>query len=350
MDGNFDALPNENYTQKELADKEVRAKNSYRHPIKDSGTIFVTSTTTQIVKKVVSAVRCGNSGILFHGYAGIGKTIGIQALAAHFEREMPEFLFVFLAQHTRQGPSIKQFFSRILVATGHPVLTGDTDAREQRVILHLGDLARRRGGRCIIFVVDEMQGMQTADFFYLKDQMNDLEQAGFKVIVFGFGESPALMEFVKHFPPMGRDGIESRFWRRHVVLSGLGSAEDIRQIFEQIDTEEYPTESGFTFTRWFVKDSWDKHGFRLATQAQVAYETMVKHGLGYINQKKELAARTVFAVIRCALELALTKDGQPNPFDQEVWDAATEEGKVGEVIYDLKPSGSGDEEMPGVKL
>jgi hypothetical protein len=160
-------------------------------------------------------------------------------------------------------PSEIAFFSNLLSAVRHKATSGrDAEQMRQRLIHRVCEMADATKASQVLLFADEAQNLTACEYEWLRDAHDDLQRWGKALLVVLVGQ-PELQGQKASFQRSRSLHIVSRFMVHELAFRGARSAEDCATCLQGYDLQEFPTDSGWTHTRFFFPVAYAA-GFRLA--------------------------------------------------------------------------------------
>ena len=189
--------------------------------------------------------------------------------------------------HTDSGSSqaVGRFYAHLLEASGHRLASARRNPLERQIMLveRWIELAAQGGGRFLVLVVDEAQGMSQREWLWLVELHSLLEKQRVRLCVF----SIASLQFFDEPLGMALAGgahVAARFMLASESFHGVRSTDELAYVMRGYDDgSEWPAGSGRSFTAGLAPRPW-AGGFRMEHQAdrlmQAMNETLPSHYAG----------------------------------------------------------------------
>lgn len=236
------------------------------HPLFTHSVLIQTPPIDEIFRVVKRVVLLRETGCVFTGESGTGKTDAIERVKALLHLQFPRICLFTHDAHNQQIPSIRAFFKHFLHSVGHIEQKGETYDLRSRLVHILVDDARISGLNVIVMFIDEANAMLLTDFLFLKDVFNDLAREGVQLITILMGQSPDMQRVINDLQAKGRSDLVARFATRVHEMRGFNTIEDLQTILRNIDQREFPERSGIAWPAFFLSRAWGA-GFRLENEA-----------------------------------------------------------------------------------
>jgi hypothetical protein len=184
-----------------------------------------------------------------------------------------------LWSHTDSGgsQSVGRFHGHLLLASKHPLAKASRSPleRQHMLIECWAELADQGGGRFLVLVIDEAQGMSQREWIWLVELHSYLEKQHIRLCVFSiaslqFFDEPDAMAM------MGGAHVAARFMLMAERFHGVRDVEELAFVLSGYDDgTEWPHDSGISFTQGVIPSAWDC-GFRMKTLAHGLFEAMTQ--------------------------------------------------------------------------
>ncbi|HYD62092.1 MAG TPA: ATP-binding protein [Noviherbaspirillum sp.] len=312
----------------DLLDPSVRAKLLGTHPLFDGKTIVMTPAINNLNKLIRRAALLGEKGLCFSAASGIGKSVALVAAKAFLGREMKGVPVIIHSFQNNQAPSIRGFYKHFLNSAQHASTKGETAELRQRLSQRFIDNAYCSDRKMVVLLVDEAQAMKTQDLLFLKDLDNDLVAAGARLLPVFMAQEPDFSEIRKRIYAEGRLDLIGRFLMRPLKFEGFRTLDDFRIWFRDIDRNEYPLGSGWTWTRFFFPEAWE-NGFRMEYEADRFFGVLSKAvGMRTRDEICASPARQIFLAVRAFMLDNAGFDAPQMRLDEHAWSSALEYARV----------------------
>lgn len=179
--------------------------------------------------------------------------------------------------HTDSGgsQSVGRFHSHLLHASRHPLARAARSPfdRQHMLVERWAELASQGGGRFLVLVIDEAQGMTQREWLWLVELHSLLEKEHVRLCVV----SIASLQFFDEPVGMALSGgahVAARFMLSAAPFHGIRDVDELRFVLSGYDEgTEWPEHSGLSFTAGLAPAAWAQ-GFRMADQAQALMQAM----------------------------------------------------------------------------
>ncbi|KVX76326.1 ATP-binding protein [Burkholderia cepacia] len=173
--------------------------------------------------------------------------------------------------HTDSGSAtaVGRFYAHLLEASGHRLAQARRSPLERQTMLveRWIELAAQGGGRFLVLVIDEAQGMSQRKWLWLVELHSLLEKQRIRLCVF----SIASLQFFDEPLGMALAGgahVAARFMLASAPFHGVRTVDELAYVMRGYDEgSEWPAGSGCSFTAGLAPRPW-AGGFRMADQAE----------------------------------------------------------------------------------
>ncbi|MGB9989865.1 AAA family ATPase [Massilia sp. SM-13] len=301
------------------------------HPLYAHTVLLQTPPIDEIFKLVKLAILLRDSGWVFTGESGIGKTDALDRVKMLIRHQFPRICMFTHDAHNQQIASIRAFFKHFLTTIGHSELKGETPDLRHRVVRMLVDDARVSGINLIVMFIDEASALGLQDFLFLKDIYNDLGRSDIQFVTILMGQSPDIEHVIEMLRTNNRHDLVGRFASKVYAVRAYDSVKDLQVIFKAIDDRQFPEGSGHHWTQLMVPNAWDA-GFRLEHEATRAFDAIV-NGTGK-SRKIAFPARQTFLAIRYYLLDAAERDWRGKTQPDSAWSKAIAYAKLQDSLFE----------------
>ena len=176
---------------------------------------------------------------------------------------------------TGGAQSVGRFHSHLLHASRHLLTRAARSPQERQDMLieRLAQLAAAGGGRFLVLVIDEAQGMTQREWLWLVELHSLLEKQRIRLCVFAV----ASLQFFDEPVGLAMSGgahVAARFMLTSAPFRGIRGVEELRFVLSGYDEgTEWPAGTGLSFTAGLATQAWDA-GFRMADQAEPLWRAL----------------------------------------------------------------------------
>jgi hypothetical protein len=180
--------------------------------------------------------------------------------------------------HTDSGAAqgTGRFYAHLLQVSGHRLAQARRTPLERQTMLveRWIELAAQGGGRFLVLVIDEAQGMSQREWLWLVELHSLLEKERIRLCVF----SVASLQFFDEPFAMALAGgahVAARFMLAVAPFHGVRNVEELAYVMRGYDEgSEWPPGSGSSFTAGLAPRPWGG-GFRMEKQADALMQAML---------------------------------------------------------------------------
>jgi len=256
----------------------------------------------QLASRVASWINAGVQQAVIFAPAGTGKTQGIRYLNRHLSMQFPEVGFVEMSAGSVLG--------------GH--------GRDRSFLeKHVMELVLRTGQRSVVLWIDDSQLLNPPaenTLRRLQDQLRELEIRLLTVLlghprVRIMNQEP--VSYAGDFPTFVPSVPTEEF-----ELNGIQSATEIEHCLKTFDNDCFPSDSGWSYTRFFQPRAY-LNGLRLAAHADDLWQVFVDADRATgMDTRTEVPMLYFARTIEHALIEGSTRDCGNMSMDREFWERA----------------------------
>lgn len=250
------------------------------HPLIRDKQLFAVANVRMMYESVTAALVHRRPSCCWYGQSRHGKTRSLDAIEALLRQSHPNVPFVSIDAKYHEGNvnSERNLWGDMLLdwehigASSHN--TGDRKANVQSYLTSLCDLM---GSQQLVFAIDEAQNLRTAaSWIFLKDLCNALKKRkpiSIDPLIIIVGQ-PSLVEVIEEIK--GIKDLRSRFFRAPKPFVGITSVEGVEDVLDCFDDparDEYPANSGISYTEFFLPSAYEAK-WRLASQSALLWEEL----------------------------------------------------------------------------
>lgn len=305
-----------------------------KHPMSLKTYIVPTPSIDAVVERVKKLIRLRTPGAIIYGYPRFGKTYSIRYVISTLQMDYPNSVFISFGCEKKKAPSEEAFFMNLLDAVGHKFLGGTNPNKRKRLIEKVAEMVDASGYNWVVFFADEAQRLQVIEYEWLRDVHDKLERKGIRMLTLCVGQ-PQLLNVKTLLRHTGQTQIILRFMTTEMPFDGLRSPEDFATCAQAYDEAEYPSGSGWTYTRFFFPAAWAA-GRRLVGQAGMMWAAFARaHQKAGYQFDMEVPMQYFAHTIEIAFSENLHLDSPSFEFTAETWDMAVRESCYVEAVYEL---------------
>jgi hypothetical protein len=314
------------------------------HPVLIQKYIVPTPSINELYSRVKKCIKLRVPGAIVYAMTRYGKTYAARYVATSLRMDFPRIVTLTFSCHKKKTPSEASFFSNLLRAVGHEKAeSGMAYQKRIRLLNKLLELLVTSKQNVLVVFADEAQKLQIEEYEWLREVHDDLETRGYRMITFLIGQ-PQLKNQKTALKEARQTQIVGRFMIDDIEFHGVCSVEDAASCLLGYDTACYPTDSDWSFTRFFLPHAW-ANGVRLAGEAQSLWQQFEDaHAEGGFRTALEVPM-TYF--VR-SVEIALTEIGQDGAdfvFTPALWKQAVADSRFSmaeeELLLDIEPDSEG---------
>lgn len=275
------------------------------HPVVTREYSLFTASIDEMVERVAAWLDDQVDGGTVYGPSRFGKS---NAVDHWLQRLLSErhggYVPLVVWSHTdaSSANSVGRFYAHLLAASGHRLAFGQRPplAKQTMLMERWIQLAHQGGGRFLVLVIDEAQGMTQREWLWLVELHSLLEKEHIRVCVV----SIASLQFFDEPISMALAGgahVAARFMLNSAPFHGIRNAGELAYVMRGYDDgSEWPSGSGRSYSAGLAPKAWQA-GFRMAEHAdnlwKALIDTLPKNYLG----PEEFPMRTVAHVCRHVL-------------------------------------------------
>jgi len=250
------------------------------HPVVTRDYSLFTLAIHDMVERIATWLDDQIDGATIFGPSRFGKS---SAVDHWLQRMLSErhggYVPMAVWSHTDSGnaQSVGRFYAHLLEASGHRLAQARRTPleRQQMLIERWIELASQGGGRFLVLVIDEAQGMHQREWMWLVELHSLLERQRIRLCVF----SIASLQFFDEPLGMALSGgahVAARFMLASEPFHGVRSVEELAYVLAGYDDgSEWPPGSGRSFTAGLAPQAWSD-GFRMASQASALLQALLE--------------------------------------------------------------------------
>jgi hypothetical protein len=322
-----------------MSDSFGRPVPIQEHPLVDREYRLPTPIIEAFYSLVTDALDQRRPGITVYGSPRLGKTTAIEYLEALLKSERPNLPIIVLGCRFKRVPSETAFFSALLHTVRHKATSGrDSEALRQRLVQKLCEMADGNRNHQILMFADEAQNLGRAEYEWLRDLHDDLHRWRKTLLVVLVGQ-PELKSQKATFQRDGSQHIVSRFMVHEMAFRGICSAAECATCLQGYDLQEYPADSGWPHTRFFLPRA-HRAGFRLALEGSALWYAFEQaHARTLLPQKPEIGMQFFTAAAEHVLISHARHDSAVFKPSLELWSQAVKNsGYVEAMLSEVLPT------------
>lgn len=278
----------------------VSARIQRDHPVVTRDYSLFTIAIHDMVERIAGWLDDQVDGATIYGPSRFGKS---NAVDHWLQRLLSErhggYIPLVIWSHTDSGgsQSVGRFYAHLLEASGHRLAQARRSPLERQIMLveRWIELATQGGGRFLVLVIDEAQGMNQREWLWLVELHSLLEKQRIRLCVF----SIASLQFFDEPLGMALAGgahVAARFMLAAEPFHGVRDVDELAYVMRGYDEgSEWPPGSGCSFTAGLAPRPW-AGGFRMAHHAgalmHAMHETLPMRYAGPVDFPMKTVAQT----------------------------------------------------------
>ena len=249
------------------------------HPLVTRDYSLYTPPIQRMVDQLASWIDNQVEGATIYGPSRFGKSSAVDhwvqtLLSQRYGNTLPMVVW----SHTDAGGAnaVGRFYACLLHASKHPLAkAARSPMNRQHMLMECWhSLAVRGGGRFLILVIDEAQGMTQREWLWLVELHSLLEKERLRLCVF----SVASLQFFDEpmgLAMVGGAHVAARFMLASERFHGIEGLDELTSVMAGYDEgTEWPAGSGKSFTEGVAPEAWHQ-GFRLEDHAPALHRALV---------------------------------------------------------------------------
>ncbi|MEX8492677.1 ATP-binding protein [Sphaerotilus sp.] len=285
------------------------------HPVVTRDYSLFTPAISEMVNTVAHWIDDQVDGATIFGPSRFGKSSAVDHwLQALLSQRCGGHVPTVVWSHTDSGgtSSVGRFHAHLLHASRHHLARATRSPldRQHMLIERWAELAFQGGGRFLVLVIDEAQGMTQREWLWLVELHSLLEKERIRLCVFSIASLQVFDEPIG-MALSGGAHVAARFMLASEPFHGIRDIDELRFVLSGYDTgTEWPPRSGISFTAGLAPEAWAA-GFRMAALAEGLMQAMVDELPAKYEGPIEFPMKTVAQSARHAL-LRVASGAEPD--------------------------------------
>jgi len=274
------------------------------HPIETGRYVIPTNEIFNLYTEITKWIKNRAPGGIIYGRPRLGKTRAIEYLkriiSVNYDSKLPIYT---IACRQYKNPNEGVFFEDLLRDVKHALhSSGKSNIKRDRLTKFLIERTESSGTNRVIMFIDDAQRLFEIQYGWLMDIYNELDNYGISLTVILVGQEE-LIHQRSAFIHAKKAQIIGRFMVHEYKFTGLKNSGDIQTCLKGYDADsEYPTNSGWSFTRYYFPDSFCE-GKRLESCAEDVYDAFknLRQEVGQLKNTFEIPMQYLTLTIEYAL-------------------------------------------------
>jgi hypothetical protein len=244
------------------------------HPIHTKRYVITTPQVEGLCTNVVTLIDNRTPGCVVYAPPRTGKSAALTILKLELATVYPGLPIMLLPVWDYSVPNQRAFMEDLLVAAGHAIIKrGTPEDKRDRLVELMAQLALEGGRGIIVLLVDEAQQLHEKHYRWLMGIHNLLSLRSVHLITILVGQHQLTHQRTA-FLRAQKENIVGRFMVHMFEFRGLHTAKEAELTLTEFDQEEYPAESGWSFTRYFAPTPFNC-GWRLSQIAPILWQSFM---------------------------------------------------------------------------
>lgn len=240
------------------------------HPIESKQYVICTPAIEAMCSQVVQLINNRTPGGVFWARPQTGKSHSLQILRLECETVFPGIPLRVVESWEEKIPREARFMEELLKAAGHAIVEkGKPHHKRDRAVELIAQQALESGTRRMILIFDEAQLLHEIQYKWLIGIHNLLARRGVNLITLLVGQHE-LTHQRSVFLRAGKENIVGRFMVQMFEFQGITTASELGDALAEYDVEEYPADSGWSYSRYYARHLFDA-GWRLKKMAALLW-------------------------------------------------------------------------------
>ncbi|MFS0672582.1 MULTISPECIES: ATP-binding protein [Ornithinibacillus] len=300
------------------------------HPIEQGDYLIDTISINELADSVLKWINLRNPGAVIYGEPRLGKSYAIKYIQKVFDLKYKSQWFTYIVRTRKmRNPNENRFFEHLLKDIGHELYNiGKVDAKRDRLINFLFERGNRSIRNQIVLFIDDAQRLGTVEYEWLMDVYNELESYGITLTTILVGQKE--LSNRRNTYLTSDKQIVGRFMIHENRFYGLREPEELAFLLSSYDdVTEYPTNSGWSYTRYFFPVAYSE-GLRLENETEVIWQCIQEiRAKAGVKHKIEIPMHYMIAIINYVLKKFGANEGNERWPTTNMWlEAIIESGYV----------------------
>jgi type II secretory pathway predicted ATPase ExeA len=306
------------------------------HPVVQQTYILPTPSIDDAYNQAKQVIRHRTPGALLFGQSRFGKTYAVRYICTVLRDDFPKIEALIYSCKKKKKPAESAFFENFLDTAGHQdPLSGTVNAKRLRLIKYLVARVKHSGLNLLVLFADEAHRLESIEYEWLHDIHSDLERFGIRMITFLVGHQ-RLINQKSAFKRAGETSIIGRFMIDEIPFRGVRNVEDVATCLAGFDDANYPEQSGWNYTRFFLPHAYQQ-GLRLEQSAEFVWEAFLKaHSEAGFSFDIDIPMQYFARAIEITLTDYASKDSADFVLTQAIWEQSVMASKYVVAVEELR--------------
>lgn len=260
---------------RDMSDLIIRPILREIHPIHTGEYKIKTSIIEEVMRKIELAINFRIQGMIIYGPSGFGKSTAIDVIKKELSEKYFNHLLTYACTMPDPIKNEKEFYSRILKATGHQLYNkGTKDEKCDRLCSQLISLAHgEKENKKILLFIDEADALEKSNYHSLKDINNQLACFNIRMTTILIGTEDLICQR-NLFVGKREIQILRRFMQKTYMFNGIKTKDDLEDILAAYDFGmKFPLDSECSFTQYFFPQNFKVKNY-LHRETETLYQSL----------------------------------------------------------------------------
>ena len=277
------------------------------HPLVSRDYSLYTPAIEQMVSIIARWLDDQVDGATIYGASRLGKSSAVDNwLESLLSARYGGFIPMVIWSHSDSGgaSSSGRFYANLLEAAKHHLAKATRSPKERLSMLieRFEQLSAQAGGRFVVLVIDEAQGMTVREWLWLVELHSLLEKRRLRLCVLSIA-SVQFRDDPVNLALAGGAHVAARFLLTAERFHGITNVSQLAYVMSGYDEgSEWPAGSGISFTAGVVPKLWAV-GFKLAMHAEPVWSELIKQLPYKYDGPIEIPMKTISTICRRILQL-----------------------------------------------